>query len=494
VGQEIDREVFGEEDYRRFAARLREGVAAIRELLARPGFGARSPAIGVELEVSLVGRDGEPAPVNEAVKDACPDGVSLELDRFNLECDSRPAPLTGRPFTALGEDMRAALGEIGAAAEEHGAEPATVGILPTLRPEHLGPRALSDSPRFRALAAALARLRQGPFRVRIDGEEPLDLRWSDVSLEGATTAFHLHLDVPPPRFAATFNAALAATAPALAVAGNSPLLFGRLLWEETRIPLFHQSVDDRAEPGERWRPDRASFGHGWCQGGAAELFAQSAALHVPMLPVVSDEEDALATVRAGGVPRLEELRLHHGTVWHWSRPVYSPADGGQLRLELRALPSGPTPDDMLANAAFLVGLTTALAREASWLTSALPFALARDNFYAAARHGLQAVLLWPSAEPPSPRPELAGALVRRLSPLAGEGLAESGVADDEAARLLAIVEARAAASQTGAAWQRRSLAQLERRLPRRRALAVLLGDYLERSAEGAPVHTWPLAL
>src|SRR4029453_16043464 len=66
---------------------------------------------------------------------------------------------------------------------------------------------------------------------------------------------------------------------------------------------------------------------------------------------------------AGG-PGLGELRLHQGTVWRWNRAIYDPAGGGHLRVEMRALPAGPTVVDMLANAAFLVGLTLALAPDA----------------------------------------------------------------------------------------------------------------------------------
>ena len=46
----------------------------------------------------------------------------------------------------------------------------------------------------------------------------------------------------PAAAAAFFNAALLVSAPMVAVAANSPLLFGKLLWQETRIPLFEQGV------------------------------------------------------------------------------------------------------------------------------------------------------------------------------------------------------------------------------------------------------------
>ena len=494
MGEEIETEVFQPADYERFGRRLQAELAAFSELLRRPGFGSGTPSVGAELEVSLVDARGRPAPVNaEVLRDAPGDGLALELDRFNLECETRPVALEGRPFAAMAEELEERLARIAAAAARHGARPATIGILPTLRTDDLGPGTLSDSVRFRALATALRGLREGAFRVRIAGAEPLELDWDDVTLEGAATALHLHLRVAPEGFAAAFNAAQAASAPAVAAAGNSPLLLGHLLWEETRVPLFHQAIDDRAEATAGWRPSRASFGHGWVQSGAAELFAQSATLHAPILPVARDDDDPVAAVRRGDVPPLDALRLHQGTVWSWTRPVYAPAGDPHLRIELRALPSGPSVADMAANTAFLVGLILALAPEAEWLTAALPFDLARRNFYAAARRGLDATILWPSREPPSPRPHLARDLIPALLPLARRGLTVAGVAEEESASLLAIVAERVAGGRTGAAWQRNSLARLERCLARPEALTALLEYYLRHAAGAQPVHSWPLA-
>src|SRR6185295_670300 len=155
------------------------------------------------------------------------------------------------------------------------------------------------------------------------------------------------------------------------------------LWEETRVALFRQATDDRRDPSVEWRPARVSFGHGWVRHGALELFAESVLQHAPLLPIASDE-DARARVRAGDVPELVELRLHQGTIWRWNRAVYDPTAGGHLRIELRALPAGPSLPDMLANAAFLLGLTLALAPDAERLVTALTFGQARLNFYAAA--------------------------------------------------------------------------------------------------------------
>ena len=72
------------------------------------------------------------------------------------------------------------------AAARHGGRMVMVGILPTLRAEELRLAALSDAARFRALNNGIRRLRQEPFRIRIDGADPLELAADDIGLEGPT--------------------------------------------------------------------------------------------------------------------------------------------------------------------------------------------------------------------------------------------------------------------------------------------------------------------
>ncbi|HSP80896.1 MAG TPA: glutamate--cysteine ligase, partial [Myxococcaceae bacterium] len=252
------------------------------------------------------------------------------------------------------------------------------------------------------------------------------------------------------------------------------------------------AVDDRGElHAESPRHGRVSFGQGWVRHGPLELFAESVALHPPLLPVLG-EESPRATLAAGGLPRLDELRLHQGTVWSWNRAIYDPSAGGHVRIEMRALPAGPSVVDMLANGALLLGLTLGLSGQVEALLPGLPFVHARGNFLRAAREGLDAVLLWPERSAPSPRPVPAVALLERLLPVAREGLVGAGVEAEEADSLLSVVEARLRAGMTGARWQRKMLARLETQLPRADALAALLERYQVHAASGRPVHEWPV--
>ena len=494
MGLLVDRDSFENHEYARFSERLIESLAALERTLERPGFGEGPQTIGAELELHLVDAAGYAVPDNLGVLERCRDRrLTVEIDRFNIELNLTPVPLSGRPFEALARELNEAIACVHGASGTLGIRTVAVGILPTLRPEDVGPSALTPLPRYRALDAGIRHSRGGvPFRIAIGGEDVLQTEWETVTLEGANTSLQFHLRVPPSRFAEVYNAAQIATAPVLAVSANSPFLLGKRLWDETRVAVFRQATDDRGDLPPNWTPPaRVSFGRGWVRRGAWELFAESVALHTPLIPVLGPSSP-MEAVRRGEVPRLDELRLHNGTIWNWNRPVYDPGYGGHLRIEFRALPAGPTPIDMMANGAFILGLTLALAPRVESMLPGLPFRLARENFHRAARDGIDADMLWPERTAPSPRPVKVIDLLPQLIELADEGLRGAGVDPVEISRLLGLIRDRAAARMTGARWQRQTLAAYEVNLSREDALSRMLHRYIELSDEGRPVHEWPV--
>jgi gamma-glutamyl:cysteine ligase YbdK (ATP-grasp superfamily) len=489
MGMKIDREEFEREDYSRFAERLAQNLETLGALLKRPGFGAGPATIGVEVEMHLIDAAAQPAPVNHAVLAAANDPrCALEIDAFNFEVNSAAYPLAGRPFQALAQELRELFEIVQRAAATQATRPVLAGTLPTLSLAYLQRPVLSDAPRFRAMSRALRERRGEPFSVHIDGRESLRGESDDLTLEGANASLQVHLRVAPTEFAAVYNAAQLAVGPLLAAGGNSPFFDGKCLWEETRIALFKQSTDTRVDENERTRsPARVTFGHGWINDPLSP-FIENVALHAPLLPVL----DELPTQEPGAAPPLRELRLHHGTVWNWNRAVFDPADGGHLRVEHRVLPSGPTLIDMLANAAFALGLSLALAPLMDEIIPAFPFAYAERNMYRAAKHGLAAELAWPTKLAPSPRARQAKELVLELLPLAEAALLRHGVAAEEARALLTIIEERTLSGQTGALAQQKLLARFEADLPREAALARMLETYLPLSWGDEPVHRWAL--
>jgi len=370
-----------------------------------------------------------------------------------------------------------------------------VGILPTLRVEDLGQEAMTNTARYRALATALRNARHAPFHLDIDGADPLVRDCEGVTFEGAATSLQLHLRVAPKEFTDLFNAIQLSTAPVLALAGNSPTFIGHRLWSESRVALFKQAVDERDVVARRGRRlPRVGFGTRWLCDGAIELFRESVEVFPTLLPILADE-DPVACDRAGAIPKLQEIRLHQGTVWSWNRPVYDPAGGGHLRIELRALPSGPTIVDMLANTAFAVGLAYGLMPEIGSLIGHIEFEDAHGNFYRAAQEGPEAELVWPDGGAglvvPNDRIR-AGDLAIQLVEVARRGLSARGVDPADSDPLLDIIIARAETGQTGSRWQRLFLDHVERGKPTESALVELVERYVELSREDLPVHQWPI--
>jgi len=492
VGRSVERDRFSEAEIDAFHGRLHENLRALRELLDRPGFGVGPESIGAELEASIVDPAGYALPVNEKVFARCRDPrVQLELVGFNIEYNLAPVSATGRPFTALERELTGAMDLLEPACTAEGGQLAPIGIVPTLRPEDLRADVITDRPRYRALVNGMAQVQPFPVRLDIHGPvEHVQVESDSLAVEGSNTSFQLHLRVDPERFADTYNAAQLATPLAVALGANSPVFLGRVLWDETRVPLFKQAFVGRQPPRGEWRPAvRVPFGHGWVRRGIQDLLAEAVALYPPVL-AASDAEDSLQVVRDGAVPQLAELRLHQGTIWQWNRAVYDPSAGGHVRVELRALSSGPTPIDMVANAAFLLGLVAALRDDMPRLLPAFPFRYAEHNFYRAAQHGLDARLLWPVPRPPSPvqRPILE--LIDELMPRAQEGLERLGADADEVEKYLSIVRERREALTTGARWLRRSLLRLDATSSRRDALARLTQAYLAHARTRRPIHEW----
>jgi gamma-glutamyl:cysteine ligase YbdK (ATP-grasp superfamily) len=489
MGLAINRSTFSEAEFAHAAVRLRENLGALTELLARPDFGHGDWSLGAELEMSIVDDNAQALPVNTAIlEDSSDPNVQVELDQFNLEYNLSPVAAAGQPFAAMRAELESALDELSTLAARHGGRIVPVGILPTLQMEHLQSDWMTDTQRYHALAAGIRRMRGESVQIQIDGDEPLKAAFDTCTVEGANTSFQVHLRVNPGRFADCYNAAQITTPLALAVCANSPFLLGHSLWDETRIALFKQAVDTRRHRHEWRRMARVPYGHGWVRRGALELFAESCHLYPVIIPVTTDNDD-LAVVRAGGVPELGELRLHQGTIWNWNRPVYDPANGGHLRIELRSLPSGPTPIDLMAGAAFHVGMTVGLSHVINDLLPAFPFRYADYNFYRAAQNSLDAILLWPDLADTSPREASASDLCREMLPVADEGLAEIGVDETERRLMLGLIEERIDRQLTPAAWQRKNVSDAGG-IPREGALRDLVEAYLEKANTRRPVTEW----
>ncbi len=470
MGQEISDSRFSEADFLAFQERLRVETALLDRWFHEGRFAVSEAKGGFELEAWLVDRDARPAGVNQAYLERL-DSVLVvpELATFNVEINGSPQPLRGRALSLMAEELAATWGRCNRVAGDFDARLAMVGILPTVTPADLCLANMSPLQRYRALNEQVLRLRQGrPLEVDIQGREHLRMQHRDVMLESAATSFQIHLKVSAERGARYYNASKILSAPMVALAANSPFLFGRSLWEETRIPLFEQSVAVGASDLTK----RVTFGIRYAHRSLMECFEANLARYPVILPQLMEEPPE----------RLAHLRLHNGTIWRWNRPLIGFDRGGapHLRIEHRVAPAGPTIPDMIANAAFYFGAARALVDMEIPPEQRLPFEQARDNFYAAARAGLEARV----AGFDGARGGIDAWILDTLLPLAEQGLNALGIDPSEIDIWLGIIEERVRSGQTGAAWQR---AWVRRHGPDMQGLAEA---YLDRQASGTPVATW----
>jgi hypothetical protein len=233
------------------------------------------------------------------------------------------------------------------------------------------------------------------------------------------------------------------------------------------------------------------FGERWITS-VFDLFEENVRYFPALLPIC-DGDDPAETLARGDTPELSELRLHNGTIYRWNRPIYAVVRGRpHLRVENRVLPAGPTVVDMMANGAFYFGVVRMLAEADRPVWSQMSFSAAEENFHSCARQGIAATVYWPGMGY-LPVTEL---VLRRLLPLAYEGLDRWGLDAAERDRLLGIIEQRCLTGRNGATWQIDTLHALEGddNLDRPDALREMLLRYLPLMHENLPVHEWNNAM
>jgi len=490
MGRDVPAVSISRQDRRAYREKIHVCLDVLHRMLRESVFDNGTHRIGLEMEFSLVDGRGNASRTNEQVLAAIGDDAwATELGQFNIEFSGDPASLTGDVFAALDASMSSVLHHAFKQAEAQGSRLAMVGILPSLRDVDIGEDAISANPRYKLLNDQIMAARGEELLISIDGAEPLLTYVDSILAEAACTSVQCHLQVAPGAFASYWNAAQAIAGVEVAVAANSPYLLGHELWRETRIPLFKQATDTRAQElrCQGVRP-RVWFGERWI-ASAVDLFEENLKYFPALLPLIEDD-DPVAEFERGEVPELAELALHNGTIYRWNRPVYGTTSGRpHLRVENRVLPAGPTLADVLANAAFYYGLVHELA-VAHPVWSRMSFPAAAANLTAGARHGLDAEVYWPGFGVI----DVAELTLRHLLPLAARGLSRLGVDASDTGRLLGVIEQRCLTGQNGASWQVNSVRRLEAAGVRDRAEALrrMTLGYLECMESKEPVHRWPI--
>ena len=484
VEQELD-----EHKLQAFMKALLDDLRALDYMLDNDLIETGVRCIGAEQEMFLVDQNLRPAPVSMQVLERAKDPrLTTEIAKFNLEANLSPQRLNGDCFSLMESELQEVLAAARASANHFGAEVLLAGILPTLQKQDLTLENITPSPRYYQLNESVTRLRGGPFSIHIKGLDELQITHDNIMMESCNTSFQLHLQVGSKEFASLYNLAQAITAPVLAAAVNSPLLFGHRLWQETRLALFQHSTDGRSATQQaRSQPTRVGFGERWLEKSVLELFQDQIARFRVIMTREADE-NPLSLLAHGRIPELSALRMHNSTIWPWNRACYGVTNGiAHLRIENRALPSGPTVLDEIANGAFFVGLMTALPNEYGDIAKVMSFDDAKTNFFAAARHGLSAQFNWVDGKTHS----ASELILDHLLPLARQGLEQASVTPADVDHYLGVIEERTRSGQTGSQWMMKSLGVINDQ-PREVRNRLLAGEILMRQKSEKPVHCWPI--
>lgn len=482
------------EDMQKFVKSLLKDVQALEYMLENDWFEKGITRIGAEQEMVMVhNRTQNPACIAmEALDDMKEhDWVETELAKFNLETNLTPRELKSDCFSQMDEENTHNLEIIQQHLDKFDTSYLLTGILPTLRKYHLDLDNLTPKKRYRALMDSMSEQLVGSsFELRLVGIDELHLKHDSPMLEACNTSFQVHLQVEPNDFVKMYNIAQAITAPIMAIAANSPLVFGKRLWHESRIAMFQQALDTRTTHEHmRERSPRVSFGKQWLDQSILEIYKEDISRFKVLLS--SDvEEDSMQLIKEGKVPKLRSLQVHNSTVYRWNRPCYGISENGKphLRIENRVLPSGPTVLDEMANAMFWLGTMIGMSNEVDDVREKMSFEDARDNFGKAAKFGIDTKFTWFNDK----KVNCCDLVLNELLPIAKKGLQSRGVDQTDIDKYLGVIEQRALLHMNGARWILRSYTELIKDYRVDEALSIVTSYMVKNQKANIPVHLWQM--
>lgn len=473
---------------RAFTKAVLNDLQALEKMLAGDYFEENIRRIGAEQEMFIVDSAMCAAPLALRIIEAAKDErLTTELGLFNLEANTAPLEFTGDCLKKLEKELNDVLNVVKRTAKKFDADIVLTGILPTLQESDYVDENLTPQPRYVEMNRILTELHGKDRVIHIKGLDELQLRRQNVFIEFSNVSFQIHLQVGIGEFVRYYNWAQAIAAPVLASAVNSPFLLGHRLWHETRIALFQHATDERSPAFQaRNQMPRVHFGDAWIKNSMLEMFHEDVA-RFRFILTSEIEEDALEELKNGKIPQLSAWQMHNGTIWRWNRVCYGILNNKPgLRIEARFLPAGPTIADEMANAAFFLGLMTALPAEFGDVSEKMSFDDAKMNFFNVAQNGLNTQTVWIDGKN-YPAKKL---ILDKLLPLAKKGLQTVKINASDIKRLLGIIKARVENDCSGAQWMLDSFSQMDEAAKPNVRLRTIVSAMKENQETGKPLHEW----
>ena len=475
-----------------FTKCLLQDVQAMERMLEEGWFETDVVKIGAEQEICLIDKHYKPAPISlDLLKKLDDERFTTELAQFNIEANLTPRLFRGGCFSDMEAEINEMLGKLRETCHSLEVDFVLTGILPTIRKFDLGMDNLTPLQRYHALVKAIKKLRGKVYELRIKGIDELNIKHDSAMLEACNTSFQVHLQVSPDDFVNKYNNAQAVAAPVLALACNSPLLFGRRLWSETRVALFQQSIDTRITSEHlRERSPRVTFGSAWLRNSIMDLYKEDITRFRVML-MTDIDQNVFDQINEGITPKLKALTIHNSTVYRWNRPCYGISENGKphLRIENRVLPSGPSVIDEVSNAAFWLGIMEAFGNEYPDVTQLMDFDDAKANFLSASRSGLDTELTWINGQ----KIGVSELIKKELIPIAKQGLKKARVKKEDIDKYMGIIEERNATRKTGTSWLLNCFSSLSKETTREETSIALTSAILKNQVEGKPIAEWEMA-
>lgn len=478
------------------ADRLREAIRA--GTLDNPDF-----AVGLEMEVYCVDADGRLAEVPD---DTYAAGATKELGVHNAEINTDPDTLDEAGLAAQADRISAQFGAADDAAKSEDCRLVSDAMW-TVPPEvgsesYLGTTEDRDGvifatnmradPRYTALDNETLRLCDGTIEFDVPG---VDRTFPSILFESLATSIQPHLQIPrAEEFPAYYNAAIRTLGPVLALSANSPFLPPDLYTDvsdperlvdethhELRIAVFEQSMNATPSPKVRVPADIDSAEETVDRVVEDDLFA-------PFLRewVVDEPRDSFADENW-------EFDYKRSTYWRWLRCVVGgdPVGGGDersLRIEYRPIPTQPTTNDVVSMQWLTVGLVRGLV-ETDHPLADLPWELAKESFYNAARDGLAGELHWLTAAGEQTTDQAL--IFDEVFEIARAGLDAAGVSENRVDSRLRPLERRFETRTTPSVWKRERVRdRLQSGDDLSTAITTMQQEYIRQSRDTDSFAEW----
>lgn len=444
--------------------------------------------IGAEQEFCLLDDNYRANPINKKIlKGINNDGFVTEIAKFNMELNLEPLEINKTCLRRLEKNILNKMSVANKFASKFDTKLILTGILPTVRKYDLRFDNITNNQRYFELCESINKIRGENYKLRIRGIDELVFEHDSPLVEGCNTGYQFHLQIGPKDFARMYNISQLISGPVLAISTNSPMLFGKRLWHETRIAVFQQSTDTRVigsyHPGTL---PRVTFGNQWIDKSIIEIFKEDIIRYKILLKSLK-KISKLDPKK----PKLEALSQHNSTVYRWNRPCYGIYNNKpSLRIESRMFPAGPTIIDEVANSAFWLGLMMFYKESSiSNISEIMEFDDARTNFYSAAQQGIDCTFKWFDGK----RIDARKLILNDLIPKAAIGLSNINIDPKDIDKYLNIIKDRAHSRKTGSRWIIDSFDLLSKKVSTQNALTTITSEIIKNQKNNIPVHEWELA-